>query len=345
MLVILPVAFIISCQPNTKKSDPALKSLSQKEIDSIEQTYAIDSTFNKGDVRRYGISPETIRKSHPVVKKNNLAAVLDLAEKTGMSLNFPKVYYPINLNLDGRKNIKLHFDETAFEEIRITNRDGKLDKPENVELLGTLVSYVRFAITNASKIKIDTILLQSEPDISVSKMRNKGFYVYLGVEDLQVKYVEIDDLGSGGESFKNIRAAFDISEGIDASKEVSIDALYVKSSDRYGVHIAGSDHTFGKITIDKFGVGSIEDMNPYGNSNSGIKKAIAGVFMDNCTGTFIEEIEIDVEESIGKNTFIFEKGDIYEPTQIEIITILNYKDDLPLDYPPNVLEIGEIIKI
>ncbi len=343
-IIIVLITFFLACNSDRVNQEMGANILNQKELDSIELLYTVDTSFNKGDARRYGLTPETAARKHLKMPNNYLTAIIDLAEKTGMTISFPKGYYPLNLTLDGRRNVKLHFNHSAFELIHITDRDGKGPRPENIELTGTLISFVRLGITEATNIKIDTILLKSNPEMSKSKLRNRGCHIYHGVKDVSINYLEIDDLGSGNEQYKHTHAALAIDGTHNNPKQININEIYIRSSDRHGIYLTGSDHTIGTITISQFGVGSAEGMSNMQESMPGQEKEFTGVWLNKCTNTTIDQIIIDCEKSNGKFALKFERGSIFKPTIINQLIVKNYKKDLPLDYPPNVIEIGEIIK-
>lgn len=341
-LVIL-ISFVFTrCQNKKKDSKITQVVVSQKEKDSIEKAYTVDTSYKKGDARRYGLTPETARKKHTNFSTNNLVSVLDLAEKTGLKVRIPKGYYPINLILDGRKNLKLHFNQAVFETINIGDKNGKVKKPENIQLTGSLIAYSRLNIVEATHIQLDTIIIQTNPNKHHS--RSKGCNIYHGVKNLTIKYLRIDDLGSGDVEYKHTKAAVIVQGWNNNPENVVIDEIYIKSSDRHGVYLTGKHHRIGKITIDQFGRGNTQGMAGMQDSNPGQEHEITGVWLNKCTDTTIGEICIDCKNAQGKYAFKFERGDIYFPTKIGKIILLNATDKLPLDYPPNVVEINEIIK-
>ncbi|HIP49379.1 MAG TPA: hypothetical protein EYG92_10510 [Lutibacter sp.] len=343
-LIILILIVFLGCQKKTKNTKTTPTVITQKEKDSIEKAYTVNEMFEKGDARRYGLTPKTSRKKHKYFKTNNLLSVLDLAEKTGIKMSIAKGYYPVNLILDGRKNVKLHFNQAVFESISISDKNGKLDKPKNINLTGTIIAYRSLNIVEANNIAFDTVILRSNPDIKKRKYRNQGCSVYHGVKNLSIKYLRIDDLGSGDERYKYATAALRFHGWKNNPENVTIDELHIKSSDRHAVYLTGKHHKFGRIAIDQFGQGDTKGMSGMQDSKPGQEHEITGIWLNKCTDTSIGEIIINTKKSKGKYAFKFERGDIYFPTKIGRITILNYTDKLPLDYPPNVVEISEIIK-
>lgn len=341
LLLLSSITFFSSC----KKDKPLTpEELLKVQNDSIEKAYVVDSTFAIGDGRRYGLTPEKGRSAHPTqIKYNTLDAVINLSSITGMKITIPEGYYKMPFIIEGKKNVKLHFNNASFDLIQIIETKDSI-KSENIELTGKLVSYASFGIVEAKKVKIDSLILKSNPELLESKSRNKGCHIYYGVNDLHIKYLEIEDLGSGDASYENAHAALSVDGWNNNPQSVTIDEVYIKSSDRHGVYLTGNDHNIGKITIDKFGVGSAAGMSGMQDAEAGQEKEFAGVWLNKCKNTNIGEVIINCKESKGKYSFKFEKGDMTEATTIQKLKIIGYKESLPIEYTPNTVVINETIK-
>ena len=119
---------ILVCFFSCKEKEAGEKSNSHKKIAFketqkilSEDAYILNENFPKGDVRRYGIFPDSAyTNTHPVSKKSKITTVLDMAETNKIELFFPKGYYKTALLLDSRKNIKLRFDKAEFDLVHIT---------------------------------------------------------------------------------------------------------------------------------------------------------------------------------------------------------------------------------
>ena len=195
------LVLLLSCneKPASEKTNSDKKT-AFKETQKIlsEDAYILNENFPKGDVRRYGIFPDSAyTNTHPISKKSKITTVLDMAETNKIELFFPKGYYKTALLLDSRKNIKLRFDKAEFDLVHITQISKNHIKPENIELKGALIIYDRLGITEATNIKIDTVYLKSDIEKSIRRMRSRGCHIYHGCKNIKIKYLSIDDFGSG----------------------------------------------------------------------------------------------------------------------------------------------------
>ena len=248
------LVLFLSCKekPASGKTDSDKKTAFKETQKNLsENAYILNENFPKGDVRRYGIFPDSaFTNIHPVSKKSKITTVLDMAEANKIELFFPKGYYKTALLLDSRKNIQLRFDKAEFDLVHITQISKNHKKPENIELKGELIIYDRLGITEATNIKIDTVYLKSDIEKSIRSMRSRGCHIYHGCKKIKIKYLSIDDFGSGDNRYKNNHASLAVDGWKNNPENLHIQKLYIKSSDRHGIYLTGSNHKIDEIIID-----------------------------------------------------------------------------------------------
>jgi len=345
--VILFLILFISCKTDKKIDNELHKIFEVKRIkDSINNVLELEFVFNKeypkGDVRRYGILPNHGFGKNPRTGNNLFEDILDLAEKINLEISFPEGYFPATLNIIGRKNLKIKFNNTSFGgSIKIFERDSIYS--QNIRFQGKVSCFDFVLIRNAKKIKFDVLQLLSDPNQSTTKGRSRGMRIYKGVEDLKIDKIYIEDFGSGSEVLYQRNHAAILA--IEGPKELLIEEIHIKSSDRHGIYLTGSDHIIGKIKIDNFGVGSIEEMANmpdviYKNES----KKIAGVWLSRCTNSFIEKIEINISKTKGMYSVRLDNGNSNEPTIIEEISIIGPRNSIPIFTEDNTNVIVKSLK-
>lgn len=321
-ITILALLIIIFSCKEENQNEPSEKENSQAKQAHIDEElkYVINDTFALGDVRRYGIMPNTGVGNHPVSQKNSIQTLLDLAEKINLDIVFPEGYYPTHLLLRGRKKINIRFDNASIGGyVQITEKEDLFS--EDIKFTGKLNVYDLVLIRKSHNIQIETLNLLSDISKNTFKTRNKGVRIYGGVETLNIKDLTIDDLGSGNDVvYQKVHAAF---LAVESPKDIFIDKLHIKSSDRHGVYLTGSDHIIENIIIDKFGVGNIENMSnmPDLVDRNNTKK-ISGVWLSRCNNSTIGRITINTNDSNGVYALRLDNGDIKMPSIIEGVKLI-----------------------
>ena len=325
--LIIIVLLSFSCKNKTSIDKPE-----EQTIAVDERNYVLDSLYPIGDVRRYGIYPDGVNNNtkHPNTGKYRIQTLLDFAEESQITINFPKGYYGMNILIDSRENINFHFNQSGFSLIHITNEKGKESK--NINLRGTLIVYNRFGSYNSSDIKLDSLILKTDINKSLEKLRNKGCHIYKGTKNLEIEYLEIDDLGSGGEKYKTNHAALAIYGQKNNPQNVSIQKTLIKSSDRHGAYITGNNHYFGEIIIEKYGLGNTNDM--VGMQDAKIKDAhvLSGLWINRCNDCVFNNVTIITKNSPKGFPIKLDEGKLSKPTFIKTLKLdVPYQDDLVLD--------------
>ena len=259
LLIIL--SLVLSCK-ESKKLQSNQKALTEGEK-LIEEKYVVNDSFSVGGVRRYGVVPNRAIITHPVSNKNCIQTALDHSEEIGIELFFPKGFYNSGLILDSRIGIKATFNKSEFSDvIHITNEGGKNSKNKR-------------------------------------GLRSRGCHIYTNTFNLNIGYLEIDDLGS---DHINNHAALAIDSYPHYPKEIKIDKAIINSSDRHGVYLMGFNHQIDTLIINDYGQGSKTNMSLMQGVAQGEELDFTGIWFNECYNTKIDYLEV--------NQTSFEKGDI-----------------------------------
>lgn len=302
-----------------------------QEID--EKNYVLDKNYKVGDIRRYGIYPDSLvlnNTKHPNTGKYRIQTLLDFAEESQIIIDFPSGNYNLNLFIDSRENINLNFNNSAFSLVHITNAKGKESK--NINLRGKLLVYNQFGTYNSTNIKLDTLILKSDIKKSKEGLRNKGCHIYKGTRNLFIDYLEINDLGSGSIDYKSNHAALAIDGQGDNPIGISIKNTLIRSSDRHGAYITGSKHFFGKITIEKYAQGDTNNM--IGMQDARIEDALvlSGLWINRCNDSVFDEIMILTKKSTNGIPLKLDEGNFLHPTFVNLLKFDKpYIDSMVLD--------------
>lgn len=326
-LIITLFLLAFSCEKTKSLSEP------KEEIIQIdEKNYVLDSTYQIGDARRYGIYPDGVNNNmkHPNTGKYKIQTLLDFAEESQITINFPKGYYGINIIIQSRENVNLHFNQSEFNLIHITDEQRKESK--NINLKGTLILYNQFGSYNSRNIELDSLILKSDINKNLEKLRNKGCHIYKGTKNLNIKYLEVNDLGSGEEKYKNTHAALAIDGQDNNPQKISIQKTLIKSSDRHGAYITGSNHFFEEIVIEKYGLGSTDGMKGMQDANFEDAFVLSGLWINRCNDCIFNSVTITTKHSQNGIPLKLDEGNIDAPTFINKLNLdVNYRDSLVLD--------------
>lgn len=320
---IILVFFIIFLSCKSDKSNSFIEN--DEELNTVfnDSSYILNSAFPFGDARRYGVTAETAKLGHPFTGKNRMTTVLDLAEKEGIEMKFPPGYYGMDLTLDSRSDMNLIFNNSEFSLIHITQANDTLPKPRRIKIKGTVIAYDRLGITEALDIEIDSIIIKSDTLKNLTRRRSRGCHIYHGCNDIKIKYLQVDDLGSDPVKDKYTHAALAMDGWQNNPVNVHIDEINIKSTDRHGIYMTGSDHFIGDIVIDRFGIGSSEGMDGMQDAKKGEEKEFKALWINKCYNSFIENIVINEEGSKGKYTAHFDAGNNTKPVTIGYFEIKN----------------------
>ncbi len=324
-IVFLLVMSVLTMSCGDKKKENTKEATTETEVKKFDDSdYVLEDSYKVGDVRRYGIFPDSsFTAKHPFTKEPKFKTVLDLAEEHGIELYFPEGYYGRGLYLDARQNIKIRFNNAAFNLIHITKDKKKGIAPKNIVLKGKIISYDRLGMTHAENISIDTVYIKS--DLKKNERRSRGCHIYAGCKNIDIKYLEVEDFGSGDVTYQYNHAALAIDGWQNNPENVQIDKVYIKSTDRHGIYLTGRDHLIGEVVIDKFGVGNSKEMAPMQDANNkkGENKEFKALWINKCYDSFIESITINEKGSKGKYTAHFDYGNKDQPVTIGVFKVIN----------------------
>ena len=344
-LIIISI-IVISCKDENKKEIQLEESSLETQQKFNDSKFVISKQFKVGDVRRYGIYPDsTYSLTHPYTKKSKIETVLDLAENQNIELNFPKGFYNFRLDITGRKNINLNFEDAKFAGIiRIFEKDSTFS--ENITFKGKLTSYEGFFTRLSTNISIECWDLLTDISKCSSKLRNKGCKLYAGTNGFKLNNLYVEDLGSESESYKNNGAALAIEGWNNNPKNVIINNVLIKSSDRHGVYITGTDNSIKKLEIQRFGIGKNQFLSPFGDAAKGEEKEFTALWMNKCDYCFVDKVTIDEKDSKGTNTVFLDAGDPVKESEIGELIILNDNLNIGVKKDPNtnVQIISTVIK-
>lgn len=316
---------VLICLSSCKGDKKQQESINPTEV-NIEKVfddsdYVLDANYQKGDVRRYGIFPDSSHNSgHPFTKKTRIETVLDLCENHNIELNFPKGYYNFPLVIRGRKNIKANFNDSEFGGmIQIIEKDTIHSK--NITFKGNIITYGGLFTRRVNNINIDKVVVKSNRDKSIYGIKSKGCHIYAESKNITIGELIVEDLGSESDKFKYVQSALMIN-GSD-TQNVKIDKIHIQASDRNGLYISGKDHLIGDVIVDKFGMGSFKDMVGIEGVVAGKEKEFKALWVNKCYDSFIESIIINEKESKGQYTAHFDSGDNQRPFTIGKFKVVN----------------------
>lgn len=333
IIIALMTAFF-SCKTDKKTDNIDKEAVKEAVFD--DSKYVLDASFEIGDARRYGVTAAAAAKSHPTLGKNRMTAVLDLAEESGLEISFPSGYYKMDLTIKGRENVKLNFKDAEFGGmIQIFEHDSIQSK--GIVLKGDFATYAGLFIRKSSGINIDNLVIKSDVEKNIYGMRSKGCHIYAGSSNITINSLEVQDLGSGSEKYKYTHAAIAIDGWNNNPTDITINKAHIKSTDRHGVYITGTDNYIKELTIDKFGVGTSKFMDGMQDADNakGEHKEFTALWINKCYDCSFDKITINEKDSKGKYTAFFDAGDKKRPTLIDEIVILNDTPSIDIKRDPN----------
>lgn len=342
LLFVLFIALVFSCG-NDKKETPVKTPTEPKtETKTFDDSaYLLDDSYPLGDVRRYGIYPDSIHSSgNAKTKKTRIETMLDVAEQ-GVEITFPKGYYKTAIVLKGRQNVSLTFKDAVIAGmVQIFEKDST--PSSHIKLNGNFTTYGGFFTRKSKDISIGNITISSNTAKNLNGLRSRGCVIYGGSKNIKINDLVIDDLGSGAPAYKYKGAALSIEGWNDNPENVQIKNVHIKSSDRTGMYITGKDHLIGDVIIDRFGMGDAKGMSPMQDAVKGEEKDFKALWINKCYDSFIENVTINEKDSKGKYTAHFDLGDKNKPVTIGVLKVVNDNSKIKiLEEPVNGVVIEE----
>ncbi|WP_417859713.1 hypothetical protein [Winogradskyella sediminis] len=311
-----------------------------------DSIYVLYPEYKIGDSRRYGVFPDSTFNNykHPNTNMSRMHTLIDFAQDYDGTIFFSKGYYKSNLIMDSKQNIDFKFDRAEFNLLHITDEKGQ--PSSNITLRGTLILYDRLGTYNSHNIKIDSVIIKSNEFRNLANQKSRGCHIYKGTDTLSIKYLEVQDLASAGEKYKNNHAALAIDGLRKNPTHVSIDEVYIKSSDRHGAYITGSNHIFRKIKIEKYAQGTAVGMTGMQDSDPGEESELSGLWINRCNDCQFDNIEINTKQSKNHYPLKLDEGESSRPTFIDTLALdVKYKDNLVLDNVLTNILVKKIITV
>lgn len=332
-LMFLFSIIITSCKENKKET---IKN-SISEIETFNDIdYVVNNNFSEGDVRRYGIFPDSAySKVHPFTKMTKLETVLKLSADHNIEMIFPEGHYAEALIIEGKDNISLKFENAEFGGV-IQIIDDESIESSNINFKGRLTTYSGFFTRKSSNISVEDLIIKTDISKNIYDLRSRGCQIYAGTKNIKINNLIIEDLGSGNEKYTYASSALAIEGWNNNPENVQIKKIHIKSTDRHGIYITGEDHLIDEVIIERFGVGSAIDMAPMQDAQKGEETEFKALWINKCYNSFIEKITINEQGSKGKYTAHFDYGDKSRPFTIGVFKVINDNPNINiLEEDPN----------
>ncbi len=308
---------VSSCKQADKEVIP------EKKIELNEADYVVSNQFEKGDVRRYGLMPDSI--VNPKIIEN----ILNLAE-SGLPLTFPQGFYKTDLIFKGRQHIKIYSQDASFSgQIQIIENE-KGQTSNRITFKGKLTTYSKFFMRKSQDIIIDTLIVASDTLKSKYGKRSLGCSIYAGSKNVHIKKLVVEDLGSGDDYYQYSLAALQLHGWNNNPQSVIIDEAVIEKSDRHGVYITGRNHQIKNLTIKQVGLGTISHHNGLEDAAAEEIAVTSALWINKCHDSRFTNVTIDCTDSKPQVTVNFDEGGSSEPTIIDYLTIKNNSGNIQL---------------
>jgi hypothetical protein len=307
-----------SCHVNREKITIELPA-SNPGLDDAE--FVLEQGFKPGDVRRYGLFPDSINTTVRVGK------ALELAQM-GMPLYFPEGYYAININLKGAQDVTLTFEKAVIGGgLNLLESDD--EGSSRIAIKGHLSVLDRVFIRHSSHITFDSLTIVSDTLRNLYKKKNRGLSIYAGTQNLSIQKLKVVE--TGGEDLDHYRhtaAAVQIYGWNNNPENVLIKEVVVRNAGRTAAYITGNNNQIGSMHLEGFGKGSGNNMAGLDDAPAESEKAFTGLWINKCNDCYFGSVAISGETSA---SFLrLGPGEAYEPTIIDEV-IWENSPALPLE--------------
>ena len=302
-ILILITLIVFSCKTDKKRLN------TDKSLSIDDSAYVIDSTYSKGDVRRYGVIPGKGIGQHPKILKDKLDVLLDIAE-SGITITFPEGVYNRTFNIINRSNIHIIANNALFTGSIIINNSNSIIAE------GTIQTLLQFVTNESENLIFENIIIKTDTALSGNGKRSYGCSIHGGTKNLKIKKLVVEDVGSGSEEYKFVKGGLVVHGHNNEPQKISIDSVLIQSSDRHGAYLTGSEINIKYLRVNKFGLGSSDQMAPMEGGINGEQRNFAGLWIKNCFNSKIEKAIIDLNGSNGKFSYNFDIGESFRPFTI-----------------------------
>lgn len=322
------LTFVCCVEHKDRFPVPEIPKINTKVDDSYLNP---DRAYEKGDVRRYGLHPGSI-------KLGRIDDVLELGEK-GVPICFPKGYYPISIVISGRSNLNITFEDVVIGGgLQIINNAEKASS--KILLKGKVAVLDKVFIRKSNNISFDTLLVKTDILKNIYNHKNRGVSIYAGTETVNFNYLSISNTGGLTDNhYKNTAAALQIHGWNNNPKNVYIKDLLINNSDRTGYYITGNNHRIEKFELINFGLGSKKNISTLEDASPGEENFFSAIWINRCNNCVFDTISIRNPLMKGDYSIRLDEG-VYEmPTFVHNISIKGGAKELPIfaDKLTNVL--------
>jgi len=323
LFYLICVSLLSSCGKNEKQT-----LLSPMIIGNVDDSkLVINDSFPIGDVRRYGVYPNT------TIAGSYLKAILEFSSG-GSELYFPEGYYPINLSLVGLSNISIYFDHAILGG-GLSIIDKANESSSRIAIKGNLKVLDKIFIRNSNNIYFQNVTVASDTVKNLYKNKNRGVSIYSGARYLKFEKLLIQD--TGGDSLKfytHIAAALQVHGWNNNPEYISIDELEIENAGRTALYLTGNNHLLKKVTIRNFGLGSPKNMFGLEDSNPGDETEFSGAWINKCNNCVIDSLSIKNSMHKGDYSIHFGIGQYSKPSFINNVQFLEHALKMPLKDDP-----------
>lgn len=250
----------------------------------------INKGYPWGDVRRYGVFPNTdinYDRDTPYIQ-NALRNSRDL----GFTVIFPSGFYKTELNI-GISNVTIKVDKgTEFAgliHVGLVNGEGEI---ENIKMYGRYTNYDRFGTFKVNGLYVEEIHVKSDGSktINYPNLKSRGVHIYGGTKNMECRLMIVDD---ADQNALNTEGAVAIDGYQSNPQNLKIGKIWVKKSDVHGVYITGSGHNIGEIQVDEFGAGEYKWSGLQDSNGKLQSQELKGVWLNRIENSTIGKIVVN----------------------------------------------------
>jgi hypothetical protein len=321
IISILVLWIFLACKPEAEIQKINPPRISSKFDD---KAYVANPNFSYGDVRRYGIFPET------EVPKSVLDRIIELANQ-GVPLVFPSGYYPISLDIEGAEDISIYFHNAVLGG-GISIVEKKNQSSSRIALKGSLTVLDRIFVRQSSDILMDTLRIISDEERNIYGEKNRGLSIYVGSRNIRVDDLKV--IHSGGEPTEHYQfsaAAVQLHGWNNNPRNVYIHKLTIRNAERSGIYLTGSGHRIGILEVSGFGSGSKIQMAGLDDAAPGSAELFAGVWINKCENCELDTVRISNGPLQNLTGLRMDPGEAFKPTIIYNLLLNGDSTDLRVE--------------
>lgn len=288
-----------------------------------DSSFVKNTSFPKGDLRRYGIYPDT------KINSKTLEGIFEMAQN-GTTIHFPKGSYSTNVIIKGLSDLTLSFDDaTICGALYILDSAEK--QSNRIEIKGSLTILDKLFIRKSRNIIFNKVKVKTDTINNLLNKKNRGVSIYVGSKNILIKNLEIYNTGgTKDEHYKFSAAALQIHGWNNNPENINIEHLLIKDADRSAVYLTGNNQTIKKANIVEYGLGSAKNMFGLDDAKPGTEKQFSGFWINKCNDCVIDSLQIS---NISKKVFSlkFGLGAYSKPTFINNLSLREEAKRAPIE--------------